>query len=202
MEKIEKHVKEVFPACVAGHTLEIKHDDGIYRHICCSKNGSPVHRFNITTWPGFLAITGDMGAYVFERTEDMFKFFRRDDLSINAGYWAEKCAAVDNRSGIQEFSDDSFCAAVAEYMAEYHPDFTDEDDDINCLEDLVKKYTSGVGSLYEAEKALTEMIDDGFMDSEGYSLIRSSYEYTYRFLWCLFAIVWTIQKYDQINKDS
>jgi len=57
---------------IANHSMSIVRDDGVYRHLVFSNNGSSVFRFELITWPGYLAYTGDMGAFVFSRLNDMF----------------------------------------------------------------------------------------------------------------------------------
>lgn len=88
----------VFLADVAHHQLTVLRDDGLYRHLRFSKPGSNDMRFDVVTWPGFLAYSGDMGCFVFERLDDMLAFFRRPytgpGLTINERYWAEKCQEI------------------------------------------------------------------------------------------------------------
>lgn len=92
-----------FQKDTADHVLVIAHEDGVYRHLHVRKPGTSCYGFDIVTWPGHLAISGDMGCDVFARTLDMLKFFRpssgdylanaaerRGELPINPSYWAEK----------------------------------------------------------------------------------------------------------------
>jgi hypothetical protein len=85
----QKTPLERFQETISEHQLTVIHDDGLHRHMRCARPQSSDRYFNITTWPGFLCISGDMGCYVFQRVTDMFQFFRSDDLAINPGYWAE-----------------------------------------------------------------------------------------------------------------
>lgn len=88
---------------VKDHVMEIRQDDGLYRSIRFQKPGRWTYGFDITTWPGYLCISGDMGCFVFARLPDMFEFFRGQKphikgdktLGINLGYWAEKVQAQD-----------------------------------------------------------------------------------------------------------
>ena len=92
--------EERFLSDVANHTMEVITDDGVNRMLRLTNNGSAVYHFTIVTWPGYLAISGDCGDYLFSRIEDMFGFFRMRDndfnkrsdrkLSINPIYWEEK----------------------------------------------------------------------------------------------------------------
>ena len=64
-------------ANTANHTLDVLHDDGLYRHLRMSTDDSFIWSWEIITWPGRLAIRGDIGReLVFTRVPDMFDFFR------------------------------------------------------------------------------------------------------------------------------
>ena len=88
----------------ADHAMTIVHDDGLRRHLRFRKPGTYCYGFDVVTWPGHLAITGDMGTSVFARLDDMFEFFRSaeswkcdhpGELYVNTSYWAEKLVAND-----------------------------------------------------------------------------------------------------------
>ena len=83
---------------ISQHQLIVHHDDGVYRHITGKRPGTIDMHFNVVTFPGYLAYTGDMGAYTFFRTHDMFTFFRQKPGRfgyINPHYWAEKLEATN-----------------------------------------------------------------------------------------------------------
>ena len=94
---IQDTVKSDILRNTKNHTMEVKKDDGLYRHLRFSNNGDCIYRYDLITWPGNLVITGDMGSYHFARIEDMFHFFHSgtqakelQEYKINKGYWAEK----------------------------------------------------------------------------------------------------------------
>lgn len=95
--------EESFLKDVENHRMKVLMDSGIYRHLRFASTGEHSWNqwFEIVTWPGRLAYSGDMGTYVFQRLEDMFEFFRgrprdeKEQLYINLGYWSEKLEAVD-----------------------------------------------------------------------------------------------------------
>lgn len=122
-------VAERFAADVAQHQMTVLRDDGLYRHLQfvrvapSPKTGKPerssFYWFELVTWPGHLAVTGDCGTYVFARIEDMFEFFRGD--RINPGYWAEK---VQGGADLRKYSGDLFRQTVTDYISdgdEEHP---------------------------------------------------------------------------------
>jgi hypothetical protein len=124
-------VAERFPRDVAGHQMIPSRDDGLYRHLRFRrvapwvKDGvtqppsrSSSYWFDLVTWPGHLTITGDCGTYTFARTDDMFEFFRGQQ--INPGYWAEKVKAG---GCVSEYSPEQFRAQVMDSLRECEEDY-------------------------------------------------------------------------------
>ena len=68
--------QESFLKDVSRHTLRVMLNDELQRHLVLSNGISWNQRFEIVTWPGYLAYAGDMGSFLFHRLEDMFQFFR------------------------------------------------------------------------------------------------------------------------------
>lgn len=102
-------VRARFLAEVGKHKLTILHDDGLYRHLYVGQPGTGIWSWSVVTWPGHIAVTGDIGeGYTFTRLEDMFEFFRRNPNqldTINSDYWAEKLV---RRDGAQVYSQEKF----------------------------------------------------------------------------------------------
>ena len=77
------------------------HDDGLYRHLRCRQPGTSMWGWDVVTWPGHLAVTGDLGAFTFAREQDMLlQFFHGLDSkrTIDTRYWLEKCVAWDKHT--------------------------------------------------------------------------------------------------------
>ncbi|WP_026300935.1 hypothetical protein, partial [Thioalkalivibrio sp. ALE23] len=72
----ENLVKDVIKR-LAAHQITIEKDEGEYRSIRFSAPNTVINSFTLTTWPGYIAISGDLGTYVFCRLPDMFEFFRQ-----------------------------------------------------------------------------------------------------------------------------
>lgn len=115
-----KCTETTFRSNVAAHQLHILVDNGVYRHIQFRRPTTITGQFDLVTWPGYLCFAGDMGNYVFQRTCDMFEFFRgRPDatiLTINPRYWAEKICAPDQRYGVTEYDPDKVRQWVLEFL--------------------------------------------------------------------------------------
>lgn len=73
------------------HRLTVLRDEGTYRHLRCRKPGTRLWGWDVLTWPGYLSITGDLGAWMFCRENDMLLDFFTGP--VNTGYWLEKCVA-------------------------------------------------------------------------------------------------------------
>ena len=153
------------------HTIIIHKDDGIYRHLECSRNGSSIFSFEIMTYRGHLLVCGDMGTFVFSRDDDMFDFFRHDQ--IDPEYWAEKCVAGET----EEWSQERFIEAVREYG----------DDDLT---------DSAAGC--ENEHEAMQFICDNYEDLPDIHECRMT-SYRYHYLWSLHGIIWAIKRYDEMT---
>lgn len=191
----ERAVTEhVFLKDVAKHQMTVLRDDGLYRHVRFKKPDSGDMRFDLVTWPGYLAYTGDMGTFVFSRITDMFEFFRsppRDGevLPINLGYWHEKADAEDRSDGIRRFSPDKFIATVKQWL-------TDAKASREVRQDVE---TEVISLAHDGEHAaMTAAIDyrhdSGFEFTDFWE--ADCTEYTFRFVWCCYALVWGIRQYD------
>lgn len=84
--------EERFLRDVAKHEMTVIRDDGVHRHIRFKQPDSGMMFFDLITWPGFLCYCGDMGTYVFQRTQDMFGFFRKNGRldGIDRRYWPKR----------------------------------------------------------------------------------------------------------------
>lgn len=200
-----------FERDVATHRLTIIREDGLYRHLRFAKPGSNDMRFDLVTWPGFLAYSGDMGAFMFERTNDMLGFFRRDPgerkyrMSLN--YWAEKCQAEGCRGdGISEFDPEAFKRAITRQRRELlvtHGRTMDEDQRQDLWEELGAVIDAADADEIAAWSALREFT---FLLGYGHKQSHIHLDtgdfprcerYTQRFMWCCCALAWGIEVYDQ-----
>jgi hypothetical protein len=191
--------------------MPVIRDDGLYRHLRFSRPDSAIMRFDLVTWPGYLAYVGDMGDYVFTRTPDMFQFFRaHGNLErINPHYWAEKCVARD-RDGIEEFDEDLFKSQVMECLVEWIRDRRDEttkDERRELWEAVVDGIVNaaGDGGGWRKQIAANDF-SHRVNDRLEFSLVDfwevSVTKYTHRYVWCCYALVWGVHRYDEANKTK
>jgi hypothetical protein len=178
MSKNEAMVKERIDKDLAEHVIEQRHSAGLYRHWRCGKPSSSDMSFHIVTWPGSLCYTGDMGDYLFRRTDDMVAFMR--SACRDYYYAAEKCIASCD-DGIREFSSECFDKEMKEVLEE-NPDNREKILEIRLHHDTWD------GDANETIKAMHE---SGIWDGCD---MPSCEDYAYRFLWCLHAIKWFCEK--------
>jgi hypothetical protein len=188
-----------FLADVADHAMVVLSHDGIYRHLRCRRGNSWAYGFDVTTWPGFLCISGDMGCYVFSRIPDMFEFFRGPEdgeksLYINPGYWGEKVQAADRHDGLSVYSPEKFKARIHEWLA-----------DVEASDELREAVNAEVLSRaddgeHEAMRAALEFEHGGFRFEGFYEV--SLREISCRFLWCCYAVAWAVKQWDAVAKGS
>jgi hypothetical protein len=185
-------VYKAFLSEVEDHEMTAVHDDGLHRHLRFAKPGTGMWHFDIITWPGHLATSGDIAdGFMFSRLADMFDFFEhgQGDGEINPGYWAEKMPHHIKR---KSFSSDLFDRIIREDWEDRKDEYTDEQqatiwEHVEC---------SLIGQMEYAEEAYEALRD---FEVEGYSY-SDIYEwefddYDYHFLLALHAILWGIKKY-------
>jgi hypothetical protein len=187
--------KEKFLQNVLSHEMTIVRDDGANRHLRFRRTDEPFYWFDLITWPGFLCVTGDCGTYVFQRLEDMFCFFRGEN--INPGYWGEKMQAADKTGGYKEFSSDLFRAAVGSHFNSFFEGFDRKNPDRAEWWERVRDEVLFCDNEIEAVHSIW---------SFGHSSLFADFweneinEYTHSYIWNLYAIIWGIQQYDEAKK--
>lgn len=206
--------EESFRKDISQHLLEIKHDEAEYRVLRVAQRDSFNMSFNIVTYPWYLVYSGDMGSYVFTRTRDMFDFFRYtsrqtldDPLRINLGYWSEKLEATDKCDGHKAYDSARFKQFVNGWLdgleADYEEDAEAFQSRKSYLSQELKRHVLSHADDNEwfARQALVNF------EYRGRHPFRDSWEtsfdeYTYRFVWCCYAIVWSIRQYDQAKSGN
>lgn len=191
--------KEDFLQCVKNHALKILRDDGVYRHVRLKAPKTSNQYFDLITWPNRLCYTGDMGSFLFSRDDDMFAFFRNENVAIKPGYWSEKVEAID-RDGVYELDRDRLCENIktsfSDWLESKWLDDGDEEAAREALEVLLQEIEDK-----RSEERIQEIIFDfdfnGENPLEDIACEIPPKKFTYRFLWACRAIVWGIQKYDE-----
>ncbi len=220
---IEARARKSFEEQTAEHALTILHEDGLYRHLSFAKPGTNVYRYDLVTWPGYLAVSGDMGEYVFSRIEDMFKFFAGEGKGegINPGYWGEKLRGPGTDM-YRRYSEDAFKRHVTEWR-----DHQIEDGDMEGWRQTLEAQQVGPlidAIVIKAEAEFRQAVDDSLLTCEAYDMhtamtliqdfehrgIRiedywewpdSLKDYDYSYLWVCWGIKRGIQRYYALKKS-
>lgn len=219
--------EKLFLADVKDHQMQILLDNGVYRHLRFKSTGAhPWNQwFDIVTWPGYLAYSGDMGCFVFSRLNDMFEFFRyppreSGELYINLSYWAEKLQAVDRdhcNNSETGYSEDLLRKRVEEQVKEWIETFqgeydSDEEEFAQQKKDFEEELREAIddmlGYAADNERDAHAALRDFSAEINGQTFEFSDTwewdlrEYTLRFVWCCYALAWSIQKYDLSIKQT
>lgn len=188
-------VRARFEKTVVEHEMITRSQDGLFRHITFKNPKTYNYHFHITTWPGYLAISGDVGCYVFARLPDMFQFFRGE--GINPSYWSEKLQASD-RCGVEEFSEDLFHDAIKSDFEGWH--FDNDEQKAKAWAALQESDLSEDSQPESLESAMREAMSykcpvtgNRFNDFWDHHL----QDFTFRFLWCCHAIQWAVFEHDR-----
>jgi len=132
--------------------------------------GSGNMLYEILTFPQYLVYVGDMGSYTFSRVEDRFS----------------KSKEFDERTlteTLKQLLDNHF--EFAGNKIDKPAIWADiESKVLNCMDD----------GEYRVREAMDSFESHGFDLSDHYEM--NFQDYTYKFIWCLYAIVYAIQQYD------
>jgi hypothetical protein len=195
-----------FEKDVAEHEMTIEREDGVFRNLLFKRPRSSNMHFRITTWPGYLCFSGDMGCFVFSRTPDMFEFFGTE--GINPGYWQEKLqAATVHGNGVEQYSESSMREGISDWMNDWEV----PKGELNRLKGMVfdhlkyeldNEHTAG-RALYEFDMTELNLDEDDpiYLATREEVLRFEDFNYncgqvwTYRYIWCRRALVWAIGQY-------
>lgn len=125
LPRSEARIRELSDKAFAEHLITPELDQGVFRSWLCKRQGSSTYWFRITTIPGSLILTGDLGSLVVTRERDMVPWCRGSVDSTH--YFAEKCDSDKLKV---------FCPEVVkEWIAEQRA-YLDEHEDSMDPEDL------------------------------------------------------------------
>jgi hypothetical protein len=193
---------ETFLRDVAEHQMQVKLNNGIYRHIHFARTNNEWNMwFDLVTWPGFLTISGDMGTWTFARLEDMFTFFRSSKgLHVNPSYWAEKLQNGNNngRNNAKVYEEEMFKSQLLAQIGGYYGLEGKELEEVTqaVIEEVLVhdcKY-----DLMIAARDFTHTLSTGRKFQFSCEM-PDGRDYSYHFIWCLYAIVWGIKQWDAEN---
>ncbi|MFJ2662575.1 hypothetical protein [Arthrobacter koreensis] len=188
----------------AGHQLTVLHDDGLYRHLRMAAPGTRMWSWDIVTWPGHLATSGDIAdGYTFSRELDMIDFFHLASHkegyysdgapSINFRYWAEKLQG-EQRQTVKEHRHEHFLQLVKETLEE-------DLENGRLTQEGVDELTAEASNVEETGHAAHEWLyqhGDIFPDSWENDFT----EYTFNFQLACYAIAAAVRVYLQTKASD
>lgn len=193
----EEKIGKEFEEFTKNHEMEIIKDNGVYRHINFRQPKTIHYSYSLVTWPGYLAITGDIAnGYLFRRIHDMFEFFSTD-RDINPQYWGEKC--IGSPSPIEEHSEEVFHLSVAEHLSE---DWTGlEEAELEVIRADWKTHTNRYEIQYreQAYDALRDFESNGYRFSDVWEMEFVQYDLS--FLLACYAIKQGVHTYLDSKKS-
>lgn len=188
--KNEKTVASRFYGDVEKHVMRVIMDNGVYRHLTFKRPGDSVYHFSLVTWPGHLAITGDMGTYVFSRLQDMFQFFHG---RVNPSYWIEKCVSRDG-DGITDWDEEAYLGWLDDLVRDVLEFRQGDDRSLAEFGHAIAEARRNSGEEGEAIESVRALFNEGWIDDLPESQFTQP---SYHILWCLHAIKWGIEKYQR-----
>lgn len=186
----DTQLANLFTQDTAKHCLTVLHDQGHYRHLRWAVPGSGINAVEVTTIPGSLFVTGDMGSFTFHRhgTIDMLAsgfFANRSSYD----YWASKCEAADTRVGLREFSTDVLKATVNSYIEDWADG--DESAQVNLSQEA-----EVILDAETVEDAYNRLSDFDYDDLRFDDIDESSVtEFTFQFRWICRALMQVSAEY-------
>lgn len=183
------------------HCVDVLHKHELYRHYRCAKPGTGVYRFDIITWPGYLAVVGDIGDLLLCRTADMLAW--AENSIHDAGYMAEKTIRpIDT----EEESEELMLAILKEaYANKFEYNFLDRGTKPTAEErvysDLSDEFQLVQSSISDG-RGPAALYDTGWFDE-----FPDIKVYNSNFRWCQQALLWFFANYDwrldkPIRKES
>lgn len=199
MKNTVKDTRDYFLKGVRFHELTVALDQGCYRHLILKKPDTVHWSFHVVTYPNYLVISGDLGAFIFSRTEDMFRFFREDTLSLP--YIAEKCLAGKIREFSEEVAREHILDRLAECQDKNRHQLTDDeieeffdeamidfDNGEDCMLESLRSNWSSDYDLRVGAKTYPGFFEDFYPRSQ---------DFTVEFVYCCLAIQHAIKMYDE-----
>lgn len=211
VKKADTHAraKEAFYKYAPDYKVTIEADSGVCRTIFVGIPGRSEGHFRVLTAPGVLVITGDYGSFIFERERDMFGFFGGADREPNTQYWREKVQAGKT----QEFCEETFFESIRwEFTCWAEGRVEDEADVPRVVDNLMAAFKGAGGDRgeYGALAAWYDFNANVEFDADGVesrfvasSPFEGSYmAETFHFVWCCYAIQWTIDQYRSLTAEK
>ncbi len=156
----------------------------------CGTDSLIYHHFNVSTWPGYLAISGGMGEFMWSRNANMLAFVRGSMRSVD--YFHEKLCAGNSR----EYNPKN----VRQWLVDERRGAEVEDEETrNCLLEQLTDIEDGWGGDDGSEDSFYRAVSESDSYHDGLSEGLDVRSYTYRYLWCCLALEWFAARIDELT---
>lgn len=181
----------------AKHVVTQRLDQGLFRSWRCKRPDSWCMGFDITTTPGYLIVTGDIGELILSRCDDMVPWARGAVGSPD--YFAEK---VVRTIKTEEWSNERALEWIDDEIADAQREAEDEDEAPRAAGRLkrlkVLRYEAtrdGInGALCEGEFAIA-LYESELVHGSDWPRLTV---FNSNFLWCLMAVRWWLKAIDSL----
>lgn len=165
------------------HVVHVKLENGLYRHYLCRAPQTGMYHFHVMTFPGRLAVYGDIGDIVWEREPDTLYWARSAIRSIS--YFAEK---VWSTIRVDEFSPSPAEARVREDYEQMRQELLDQHAPIEKLAQLEDTREELIAAAHDNGQYFYEAAS-GCEWYDGADLPNVE-DYTSSFYWAREALLW------------
>ncbi len=182
----------------ASHAVEQAVGQGPHRHWLCRRPGTGVYSFAVTTWPGWLAVSGDIGFMVWRNAWDMLHWARGGMGDGCIDYCESKVPGdVKSKEWCEDVALDWLAGRIDDARREIGRHVADNDEGGDCMD--VNRLAGRIETLEElkGETGLGEahfnqaLFDSGVVRDTDFPRLHT---YTPSFLWCREALKWLLAR--------
>jgi hypothetical protein len=189
IDQIAANAREAF----AHHKIEVRLDQGLFRNWRCAKPGTGYYCFNVSTEPGRLFVTGDVGTMVWEREPDMIPWARGAIHSID--YFASKVPGeIRTHQWECDVAADWLDAEKKELQAAFA---LDGDPRTPKRLEAVENLREWLEERPDEASFNQSLFDSGLVTDCNFPRLHC---WTPSFLWCREAVAWLLGKLDKEGK--
>lgn len=192
MNGVEKTIRQLSDHAFRNHVIQELARDGVVRCWRCGEPDTGIYAFWITTYPGTIVVSGDIGELIVARHYDMLPWCRGSVDSTS--YFAQK---VPHAIKTTEFSEDRCREWIEGELANLRSEeWEDHCRDKNTRDRLIEVLTDamdgldgdnfGSGQMYHATYEVWQGNDPPSFE-----------DWNPNFLWCRDAIRWFVRKHDE-----
>lgn len=179
----------------AEHKIEQRLNQGLFRSWRCKRPNSWNYGFDVTTIPGSLIVTGDIGLMVFEREADMIPWLQTGVRNNELDYMAGK---VPRDIKVREYCSEVAREEIVEIGRRIKPDsvpriFTSSTGRMDYKQ-VKERFKTMLGrdsdlDIHDEHSVKSTLYESGFVDGGDFPSLD---DYTSGYLWIFSALKWFV----------